>query len=215
MQKTGMLFAMRSAPLTYERQLWKEGHTLIAGVDEVGCGSWAGNVFAAAVILSPGRVPRAQDSKQLSSSKRRELAEEIRAKSLAWAIGSATVEEIDRLNIRQAAFLAMRRALDTLSASPTWVLCDGFHLPGIAIPCLRLVGGDHHSRSIAAASILAKVARDAEMERFDKQYSSYGFGTHKGYGTKRHLEALRTYGVTPLHRRSFAPVQELILKSTA
>ncbi len=209
-----ILLYMRSAPLQYERALWQQGHTLVAGVDEVGCGCWAGNVFAAAVILSPLHLPKAQDSKRLSPALRTKLAESIKNESVAWAIGQASVLEIDTLNIRQAAFLAMRRALEGLQTSvPTWVLCDGFVLPKITMPCTRLIGGDHKSRSIAAASILAKVARDQEMERYEEEYPGYGFARHKGYGTKMHALALNTQGVSPLHRRSFAPVQVILART--
>lgn len=211
-----MLTAMYSALLTHERTLWKEGSLFVAGVDEVGCGAWAGDVFAAAVILSPTETsPRAQDSKQLSSLARTRLAEEIRKKSVAWAIGRASLEEIDRLNIRGAAFLAMRRALISLSMTPTTVLCDGFLIPGITIPCIRLVGGDHRSRSIAAASILAKVARDEELSLLGKEYPVYQFEQHKGYGTKAHVEALKQHGPCPLHRKSFAPIAAALLSQVS
>jgi ribonuclease HII len=207
---------MRSAPLSYERELWKKGHVLVAGIDEVGCGCWAGNVFAAAVVLSPLHLPQAQDSKRLSAALRTRLAENIKKKSVAWAIGQASVSEIDALNIRQAAFLAMRRALEGLPTSvPTWVLCDGFVLPNITMPCTRLVGGDHRSRSIAAASILAKVARDQEMERYEQEYPGYGFAKHKGYGTKVHALALKTQGLSPLHRLSFKPIQTILTRTAS
>lgn len=206
---------MRSAPLTYERRYWQDGHVLVAGVDEVGCGCWAGDVVAGAVILSKdGPWPSAQDSKQLSPLAREKLAQVIKQKSLGWTIGRASVTEIDTLNIRAAAFLAMRRALAQLTHEPTVVLCDGFKLPGIQIPSIRLVGGDHRSRTIAAASIIAKVARDQELEAFDRTYPLYGFAKHKGYGTRQHAEALKTHGPCVLHRQSFAPVKAVLAQST-
>lgn len=202
---------MKSASLTSERSLWKKGCLLVAGTDEVGCGSWAGAVFAAAVILSPTTPPpRAQDSKRLSPLARIRLAEEIKKRSMSWAIGTASVQEIDKLNIRAAAFLAMRRALEQLTPRAETVLCDGFYLPGITTPCIRLIGGDHKSRSIAAASIIAKVARDAQMESLEQEYPGYGFARHKGYGTQEHADALKKYGICELHRRSFAPVQRIL-----
>lgn len=205
---------MRSAPLTPERLYWDQGQTLVAGVDEVGCGCWAGDVYAAAVILSPlGPHPKAQDSKQLRATEREHLAETIKRQSVTWAIGIASVEEIDRLNIRAAAFLAMHRALAQLAPAPQQLLCDGFHLPGATVPCLRLIGGDHRSRSIAAASILAKVARDQAMTELEKIYPLYGFGKHKGYGTRMHAAALKRHGPTPLHRQSFAPVRACLYQS--
>lgn len=205
---------MRSAPLTYERQHWRVGHVWVAGVDEVGCGCWAGDVVAGAVILSKdGPWPTAQDSKRLSPLARTKLASTIKQKSLSWAIGRASVGEIDSLNIRAAAFLAMRRALEQLKTPPTIVLCDGFTLPGIQVPSIRLVGGDHRSRTIAAASIIAKVARDQELEELDKVYPEYGFAKHKGYGTRRHAEALKMHGPCVLHRQSFAPVRVVLAQS--
>lgn len=211
-----MLPVVYSALLTHERTLWNEGSLFVAGVDEVGCGAWAGDVFAAAVILSPTKTPpRAQDSKRLSSLARTRLAEDVRKKSIAWAIGRASLEEIDQLNIRGAAFLAMRRALASLSITPTTVLCDGFMIPEIIIPCIRLVGGDHLSRSIAAASILAKVARDEELSLLSKEYPLYHFEQHKGYGTKVHAEALKEHGPCPLHRKSFAPIAAALLSQVS
>ena len=203
---------MRSAPLQYERALWQQGHTLVAGVDEVGCGCWAGNVFAAAVILSPLHLPKAQDSKRLSPALRTKLAESIKNESVAWAIGQASVLEIDTLNIRQAAFLAMRRALEGLQTSvPTWVLCDGFVLPKITMPCTRLIGGDHKSRSIAAASILAKVARDQKWNDTKNIPVMVSRGTRDT--AQRCTRSRLTQGVSPLHRRSFAPVQVILART--
>lgn len=205
---------MRSAPLLYERRYWQDGHLWVAGVDEVGCGCWAGDVVAGAVILpKEGPWPSAQDSKQLSPLARQKLAIAIKQKSLSWALGRASVMEIDTLNIRAAAFLAMRRALEQLTLTPSMILSDGFKLPGIQIPSIRLVGGDHRSRTIAAASIIAKVARDQELEKLDQTYPLYGFAKHKGYGTKQHAEALKKHGPCVLHRQSFAPVKAVLAQS--
>ena len=208
-----ILFSMRSAPLTFERALWKEGKAYVVGVDEVGCGCWAGEVVAAAVILKrDSPPPRAQDSKKLSEKQRLALTEHIKKTSFSWSIGRASLQEIDTLNIRQAAFLAMRRAIEQLSVSPDWVLCDGFNLPGITIPCTRLIHGDARSRSIAAASILAKVTRDQELKDADLLYPGYGFARHKGYGTKEHARVLETLGPTPIHRMTFEPVKTVVLR---
>lgn len=201
---------MKFAPLLTERRLWREGYLRIAGVDEVGCGAWAGEVYAAAVILDPAHpLLPAQDSKQLSAQKREAYAKEIQKKSLAWSVGRASLEEIDHLNIREAAFLAMRRALNALTQPAEWVLCDGFELKYIATPCTKMIKGDAHSRSIAAASILAKVARDQAMTEADLLYPMYHFSVHKGYGTKKHSDALKKHGPCILHRQSFAPIKLL------
>lgn len=195
----------------YERALQAEGFALIAGVDEVGCGCLAGPVYAAAVILPlNSRLGLIRDSKTLNALQRETLALEIRARADAWAIGTASVEEIDTLNIRQAAFLAMRRALDSLTVQPQAVLSDGFVIPGIAIPCRKIIKGDRHVKSIAAASIIAKVARDEELGRLEDTYPGYGLAKHKGYGTKEHQLALKKLGPTPIHRQSYAPVKALL-----
>lgn len=195
----------------HERSLQAEGFSIIAGVDEVGCGCLAGPVYAAAVILPlTSRLSLIRDSKTLNASQREKLAEEIRARADAWAIGAATVEEIDTLNIRQAAFLAMRRALESLSLKPQAVLSDGFTIPGISVPCRKIIKGDRYVKSIAAASIVAKVARDTELDRLDEIYPGYGLNKHKGYGTKQHQLALEKLGPTLIHRRSFAPIKALI-----
>lgn len=207
---------MRSAPLTYEKALWQQGKLLIAGVDEVGCGCWAGDVVASAVILSPTLPPpKAQDSKKLSGKQREHLAENIKETSYAYSIGRASLSEIETLNIRGAAFLAMRRALDALGVTPDWVLCDGFMLPEITMPCTRLVRGDSKSRSIAAASILAKVTRDQELVAAETTYPGYGFANHKGYGTKEHAKALAQLGPCALHRQSFKPIRACIAERAA
>ncbi len=194
----------------HERELVAQGFSVFAGVDEVGCGCWAGPVYAAAVILPfNSRLGLIRDSKTLDEKRRIMLAEKIRDKATAWSVGVASVEEIDRLNIRQAAFLAMRRAITQLSIQPQAVLSDGFMIPELTIPCRRIVHGDRYVKSIAAASIIAKVARDHELNRLDATYPEYGFSKHKGYGTKIHQKALKIHGPTPIHRMSFAPLKAL------
>ena len=180
---------------------------LIAGVDEVGRGPLAGPVVAAAVILDPARpIAGLADSKTLSPLRREQLAMEIRAKALAWALGRAEVAEIDRLNILQASLLAMQRAIAALSIVPDQALVDGNRCPPLACPCRAIVKGDATVPAISAASILAKVARDAEMGELHERYPRYGFAQHKGYPTAAHRDALRRFGPCPEHRRSFAPV---------
>ena len=180
---------------------------LIAGVDEVGRGPLAGPVVAAAVILDPARpIAGLADSKTLSPLRREQLATEIRAKTLAWALGRAEVAEIDRLNILQASLLAMQRAIAALSIVPDQALVDGNRCPPLACPCRAIVKGDATVPAISAASILAKVARDAEMGELHERYPRYGFAQHKGYPTAAHRDALRRFGPCPEHRRSFAPV---------
>ncbi len=194
----------------YENRIAARGAKAVAGVDEAGRGPLAGPVAAAAVILPPGaRLNELNDSKRLSPAKRKALALEIKKISKAWAIGMSTVEEIYRLNIHQASMLAMRRALEGLAEIPDYVLVDGFAIPDLSLPQSGIVGGDAKSASIAAASILAKVARDELMDLADYLYPRYGFGRHKGYATPDHIEALRRFGPCPLHRRGFSPVREL------
>ncbi len=182
----------------------------IAGVDEAGRGPLAGSVVAAAVILNPAcPINGLNDSKKLSARKREYLAEEIQAKALAWAIGRAEVAEIDQLNILQATFLAMQRALEALPRQAKEVWVDGNAYPPLKNWTFRaIVGGDALIPAISAASILAKVARDAEMLELDKQYPQYGFARHKGYPTKQHLQALQEHGISPYHRLSFRPVRQ-------
>lgn len=179
----------------------------VAGVDEVGRGPLAGPVMAGAVILDPERpIAGIADSKQLTATARERLAPLIQAQAIAWALGRAEVEEIDQFNVLQASLLAMQRAIAALSAAPSLVLVDGKHCPPSSYPIRAVVRGDQTITAIAAASIVAKVARDAEMTGLDKHYPGYGFGTHKGYPTRRHLAALEELGPCPLHRRSFRPV---------
>lgn len=184
---------------------------LIAGVDEVGRGPLAGAVVAAAVILDPAQpIMGLADSKKLSAKKRETLAAEIRLKALAWSLGRAEVEEIDQLNILQATFLAMQRALVSLAIQPEQVLIDGNRCPRINYSMEAIVGGDALVPAISAASILAKVSRDAELVRLDQLYPAYGFAQHKGYPTPSHLNAIRQHGVLPIHRRSFQPIKTLV-----
>jgi len=193
--------------LRYERKLWRTGLTAVAGVDEAGVGPMAGPVVAAAVIFEPELfISGVHDSKQLQPDERARLDQEIRTRALALGVGVAEPSEIDRLNIYWATMVAMRRALDSLARPPEHVLIDGRSVPGLALPQTRIVGGDRKSFCIAAASIIAKVARDAIMLDLDARYPGYGFARHKGYCTHDHLDALRRLGPSPAHRDSFAPV---------
>lgn len=185
---------------------------LICGVDEAGRGPLAGPVFAAAVVFPPGRrAPKGiADSKLLSARRRDKVAGVIKERALVWAVAWASVEEIDSLNILQASLLAMRRAVESLSLAPDEVLLDGMHCPVLSVPARAVIDGDAKVKVIAAASILAKTARDAEMRRLHERFPQYGFDEHKGYPTPRHLEALRRYGVCEAYRRTFAPVREVL-----
>jgi ribonuclease HII len=181
---------------------------LVAGVDEAGRGPLAGPVVAAAVILDPGRpVPGARDSKKLSPARREALGIEIRERAIAWAIASASVDEIDRLNILQASLLAMRRAVEALEPAAEFALIDGNQLPALAIGARAIIGGDASEPAISCASILAKTHRDALLVELDGRYPQYGFRAHFGYPTPAHLAILRALGPCPEHRRSFAPVR--------
>jgi len=182
-----------------------------AGVDEAGRGPLAGPVVAAAVILDPLRpVSGLADSKLLTPGRREELARAIRGSALCWALGQAEVAEIDSLNILQASLLAMKRAVMALVPQPGRVLVDGNRCPELPCEVRAVIGGDRIVPSISAASILAKVERDTQMLQLDRLYPDYGFARHKGYPTREHLEALRRCGVSPVHRKSFAPVRRLI-----
>lgn len=183
-------------------------HDCIAGVDEAGCGPLAGPVVAAAVILPKNcKIPLLNDSKQLSSDQRNVLYEQIQRMAIAIGVGIIESDEIDRINIRQASFAAMRLALGRLVAKPKHVLVDGYRIPQGAYDQTAIISGDAKSAHIAAASIIAKVTRDAIMVTWDLQYPAYGFRNHKGYGTPEHLAALTRFGPTPIHRRSYAPVR--------
>jgi ribonuclease HII len=187
---------------------------LICGADEAGRGPLAGAVYAAAVILNPNRpIIGLADSKKLSENKRNLLSVEIKQHALAWAIASCSAQEIDEINILQASLIAMKRAIESMQAQfdtvPDLVQVDGNKCPKISLPCEAIVKGDSKVQAISAASILAKVARDAELYELDKIYPQYGFAKHKGYPTVFHLEMLSVHGVTPVHRLSYAPVKRL------
>lgn len=187
---------------------------LVAGVDEAGRGPLAGPVFAAAVILDGEKpIVGLADSKTLAPTQRETLARTIKKQALCWALGRAEVDDIDQLNILQASLLAMRRAVEALKFAPDLVLVDGNRAPPLSCAVATVVKGDAAVSVIAAASILAKVARDAEMRALDVQYPGYGFSRHKGYATPAHLLALGIYGVSPVHRRNFAPVRRLLTPS--
>ncbi len=189
--------------------------SVIIGVDEVGRGPLFGSVVAAACILPADyKLEGLNDSKKLTEDKRERLSSEIQSQAVAWAIAESSVEEIDQINILQASLLAMHRAVDKVVLDNNLdvddVLVDGNKLPNWQYPAKAIVGGDGKEACISAASILAKVFRDNQMKEFAKQYPQYGFESHKGYPTKMHCEALEKHGVTPLHRRSFAPVRILL-----
>lgn len=180
----------------------------LAGVDEVGRGPLIGSVVASAVILDPSRsIEGLTDSKKLTAKKREALDVQIRERALAFAVAEASAAEVDQLNIYHATHLAMRRAIDALTPAAEYLLVDGNRLPGHVLPGQAVVKGDARHPAIAAASILAKVARDAQMAELDLRYPDYGFARHKGYPTKEHLAALSAHGPLAEHRRSFAPVQ--------
>ena len=183
----------------------------VAGVDEVGRGPLAGDVVTAAVILNPEKpISGLNDSKKLSAKKREQLFDAIQEKALSWSIARASVVEIDQLNILQASLLAMTRAVDSLSIQPEHVLVDGNKIPQWAYQAEAVVKGDARVEAIGAASILAKVTRDREMVAYEKEYPGYGFAKHKGYPTQLHRDAIQALGVTPIHRRSYAPVSQAI-----
>ena len=187
-------------------------HThLVAGVDEVGRGPLVGAVVTAAVILDPERpIVGLNDSKKLSEKRRLSLCDEIKEKALAWSLGRAEPHEIDALNILHATMLAMQRAVAGLAIAPEFVLIDGNRCPALPMPSLAVVKGDSRVAEISAASILAKVTRDAEMAELDIIFPQYGFAQHKGYPTAFHLERLAEHGATEQHRRSFAPVKRAL-----
>jgi ribonuclease HII len=194
--------------LRFEQELWARGVTIVAGVDEAGMSPLAGPVHAAAVVLSPGtRIADVDDSKKLDPGERERLAAEIKVAALAWCVGTASVEEIDSINIYWAGILAMKRAVEGLSAKPEHLLIDARRLEDLDIPQERIVKGDARSLSIAAASILAKTSRDAMMRELDAKHPGYGFAKHKGYPVKEHVAALNRLGACEVHRRSFTPVR--------
>jgi ribonuclease HII len=194
----------------YERQFYQRGHTLVAGVDEVGRGPLAGPVIACAVVLPRDfDVEGVDDSKLLSPARRLAVFPHIAAKCLAWAIGCIDVETIDRLNILRASLMAMHRAICELPLAAEAVIVDGNHkIPDLPLPQMPVVKGDQKSISVACASIMAKEVRDRLMEDYDRQYPGFGFGDHKGYATPEHLAALDKLGPVPIHRKSFRTIRE-------
>ncbi|MGZ6027838.1 MAG: ribonuclease HII [Myxococcaceae bacterium] len=197
--------------LRYEVELWDSGHLHVAGVDEAGMAPLAGPVVAAAVILPRNYKLRGiDDSKVLDPETRERMAHVLKRDAVAWAVGVAEVEEIDRINIYHAGLLAMRRALLGLASSPSFVLVDARRIPECPVPQRGIVHGDALSLTIAAASVIAKTTRDAHMAELDARYPGYGFAAHKGYPTPQHETALRALGACPIHRRSFAPVRQAL-----
>ena len=197
--------------LRYESELWERGVTLVAGADEAGMAPLAGPVVAGACILRQDYRPRGiDDSKKLDPAERERLAEDIRRNAVSWAVARAEVEEIDRLNVYWAGILALERAVRALAPRPEHVLVDARTLRGLDLPQRGIVHGDALSLTIAAASILAKTARDALMAELDARHPGYGLARHKGYPTPEHLQALKERGPCPVHRRSFAPVREAL-----
>lgn len=198
--------------LHYENELWEQGFDFIAGVDEAGMAPLAGPVVASAVILPKSyKLLGLNDSKKiLNATKRKLMALQVKTDAVCWAIGRAEVEEIDELNIYHAGLLAMRRAVEGLTTQPDFVLVDARTIPQCARPQRGIIRGDTLSASIAAASIIAKTTRDAYMEEMDGLYPGYGLASHKGYPTSAHFRALSSLGVLPIHRKSFAPVRQVL-----
>lgn len=183
----------------------------VAGVDEAGRGPLAGPVVAAAVILDANNpIAGLDDSKRLSASRRERLFDEIQQKALAWSVAYASVEEIDNINILQATLLAMQRAVDALQPAAEHALIDGNRCPQLSCPARAIIKGDSRVAAISAASIMAKVTRDREMQLLDVMYPGYGLAQHKGYPSKAHIEALQLLGASPVHRRSYAPVRKIL-----
>lgn len=195
--------------LVEEKKLWKQGYLLLAGIDEAGRGPLAGPVVAAACILpAKFNLPGLNDSKLLTESKREKLFIQIQVQAIDYATGSAEPAEIDALNILQATKLAMKRSIEGLTVRPHYLLIDAINLQDVQLPQLPLIGGDHLSASIAAASILAKVTRDRLMVQLHCLYPEYTFSKNKGYGTNEHMQVLKRLGPCPIHRKSFAPVKQ-------
>ena len=200
--------------LAFEKQLWEKGVTLVAGLDEAGRGALAGPVAAGAVVLPwdladlMNHLNGVRDSKVMSPTEREHWAEEVKTVALAWGVGMAEPAEIDRMGIVPATCLAATRALESLGVVPEHLLVDYLTLPGVQMPQTPMVKGDAHSLSVAAASILAKTARDALLIELDQAFSGYGFASHKGYATKLHREAIARLGPCEIHRRSFAPISD-------
>lgn len=202
---------MKKTPRERTLPLFDHANEIVCGVDEAGRGPLAGPVFAAAVILDPARpIPGLRDSKKLTAARREELAVLIRRDALAWSVAQCCENEIDTLNILHATMLAMRRAIEGLHHQPTLALIDGNRCPPAAVRCEAIVGGDDLVEAISAASILAKTGRDAALVALHQTYPQYGFDQHKGYPTALHLERLQLHGVSPAHRRSYAPVRAML-----
>lgn len=199
--------------LKFETELWEQDFTLVAGVDEAGRGCLAGPVVAAAVILMPGvDIEGVYDSKQMSAKAREESAQVIKENCMAWAVSASAAKVVDRINVLAASLRAMRNSIGRLEFEPNYILIDGNRLPeGLPENSKCIIGGDGLSRSIAAASVLAKVTRDRLMVNLDKIYPGFGFARNKGYGTEEHRRVLQKLGPTPHHRFSFAPVREITL----
>jgi ribonuclease HII len=198
--------------LRFELELWAQGFRLIAGVDEAGMAPLAGPVVAAAVILPQNyMLPGLDDSKKiLNENRRSELALRIKEEAVCWSVGRAEVEEIDRINIYHSGLSAMKRAVEGLAIKPDYVLVDARTIPQCPFPQKGIIHGDALSASIAAASIIAKTTRDAHMIEMDRKYAGYGFASHKGYPTAKHLKALKAFGPLPIHRRTFGPVRAVL-----
>ena len=201
--------------LKYEKQLWGDGFRIVAGLDEAGRGAWAGPVYAAAVVLPTDTrminlLNGVRDSKRMTPIQRNRWRGCIQSASISWTIGSATHEEIDKLGIVPATCLAMRRAIDAMTYEPTYLLVDYIEISNCAYPQISLTKGDCRSLSIAAASVLAKTARDAYMVKLDQHFPGYGFARHKGYGTRQHRAALTKLGPCPVHRYSFRPIKNIV-----
>ncbi len=201
---------MRFPTLEREAALWAQGYQTVVGVDEVGRGPLAGPVVAAAVVFPPGLPPidGLRDSKTMTSASRERVAAEVCARATAWTVAAASVREIDRLNIRRATALAMRRAINRLPIPPDYLLVDGNPVPELGMRHEAVVGGDGESQSIAAAAVVAKCVRDRLMRRLATHYPVFGWGENKGYATQEHLRALDSEGPTRHHRASFAPVAQ-------
>lgn len=209
--KIGKRAASSTLPLPLFDEDYASGVTLFCGADEAGRGPIAGPVFAAAVILDPDHpIDGLKDSKKLSEHRRDELALEIKQYAKAWAIAECSIEEIDELNILHASMLAMKRAIESLAIRPELALIDGNRCPKLAIAAKAIVKGDDKVPAISAASILAKTARDTVMLDLHRQYPEYGFDRHKGYPTAYHLEQLSIHGVSPVHRKTYAPVRKIL-----
>lgn len=206
--------AMQNPDLDREKELWKKGFTLIAGIDEAGRGAWAGPVVAAAVMLPDDlqiikKLCGVRDSKQMTARQRDLWVNRIKELATAWSVGSASNVEIDEMGILPATRVAMIRAIEGLSIQPQQLLIDGVKLTEVAIPQTSLIKGDVHVLSIAAASVVAKTTRDAMLVEFDGQYHDYGFARHKGYGTRVHREQLQAHGSSAIHRFSYSPIRNL------